>query len=117
MTVDVSTIYLRDVATGESVEAELCDAIEQAQLDDWQTKWQPALLAVLQELARKGPAHLAVAAKLALELGAEDGSGAGPVGLSWVQHCRSGRDARLGAGQPDEGEPRDQPGRQATGLP
>jgi Acetyltransferase (GNAT) domain len=54
MTVDVSTIYLRDVATGESVEAELRDAIEQTQLDDWQTKWQPALLAVLQELARKG---------------------------------------------------------------
>jgi len=54
MTVDVSTIYLLDVETGESVEAELRDAIEQAQLDDWQTKWQPALLTVLQELARKG---------------------------------------------------------------
>jgi GNAT superfamily N-acetyltransferase len=54
MTVEVSTIYLLDVATGDSVEAELRDAIEQAQLDDWQTKWQPALLAVLQELARKG---------------------------------------------------------------
>jgi GNAT superfamily N-acetyltransferase len=54
MTVDVSKIYLRDVATGESVEAELRDAIEQAQLDDWQTKWQPALFAVLQELAVKG---------------------------------------------------------------
>jgi len=54
MTVEVSRIYLLDVATGDSVEAELRDAIEQAQLDDWQTKWQPALLAVLQELARKG---------------------------------------------------------------
>lgn len=52
--VDVSTIYLLDVATGNSVEGELRDAIEQAQLDDWQTKWQPALFAVLQELARKG---------------------------------------------------------------
>lgn len=54
MTVDVSTIHLLDVATGHSVEAELRDAIEQAQLDDWQTKWQPALLAVLQDLARRG---------------------------------------------------------------
>jgi hypothetical protein len=49
-----SLIYLRDVATGEAVEAELRDAIEQAQLDDWQTKWQPALFGVLQTLARKG---------------------------------------------------------------
>ncbi len=54
MTVEVSGIYLLDVATGGSVEAELRDAIEQAQLDDWQTKWQPALLAVLQDLARRG---------------------------------------------------------------
>ncbi|MBA1159213.1 GNAT family N-acetyltransferase [Microvirga mediterraneensis] len=54
MTVQVLTIYLQDVATGDSVEAELRDAIEQAQLDDWQTKWQPELFAVLQELARKG---------------------------------------------------------------
>jgi hypothetical protein len=54
MTVEVSTIYLLDVATGDAVEAELRDGIEQAQLDDWQTKWQPALLAVLQELVRKG---------------------------------------------------------------
>ncbi len=54
MTVEVSTIYLLDVASGEGVEAELCDAIEQAQLDDWQTQWQPALFAVLQDLARRG---------------------------------------------------------------
>lgn len=54
MTAEVSTIYLLDVATGESVEAELRDAIEQAQLVDWQTRWQPALIAVLQELAGKG---------------------------------------------------------------
>lgn len=54
MTVEVSTIYLLDVATGESVEGDLRDAIEDAQLIDWQTKWQPALIAVLQKLARKG---------------------------------------------------------------
>ena len=52
--VEVSTIYLLDVASGEGVEGELRDAIEQAQLDDWQTKWQPVLFGVLQELARKG---------------------------------------------------------------
>lgn len=52
--VEVSTIYLLDVVSGESVEAELRDAIEQAQIDDWQTKWQPALLEVLQNLARRG---------------------------------------------------------------
>lgn len=54
MTVDVSKIFLLDVASGASVEAELRDAIEQAQLDDWQTKWRPALLTVLQEMARRG---------------------------------------------------------------
>lgn len=54
MTVEVSTIYLLDVATGDSIEAELRDAIEQAQIDDWQSNWQSSLLAVLQDLARKG---------------------------------------------------------------
>ncbi|MCU0731656.1 MAG: GNAT family N-acetyltransferase [Hyphomonas sp.] len=54
MTAEVSVIYLLDVATGEGVEGELRDAIQQAQLDDWQKEWQPALLAVLQELARRG---------------------------------------------------------------
>ena len=57
MTIDVSTIYLFDTATGKSVEAELRDAIEQAQLDDWQMKGQPALFAVLQGLAREGVAR------------------------------------------------------------
>jgi hypothetical protein len=54
MTVTRSVIYLQDVATGAAVEAELRDAIEEEQLADWQTKWQPALFAVLQELVRKG---------------------------------------------------------------
>lgn len=54
MTVEVSKIFLLDVASGASVEAELRDAIEQTQLDDWQTKWRPALLTVLQEMARRG---------------------------------------------------------------
>lgn len=51
---DVSTIYLVDVASGQGVEAELRDAIEEAQLADWQTQWQPALIKVLQELRRQG---------------------------------------------------------------
>ena len=54
MTVEVSTIYLLDVATGREVKAELRDAIEQAQLDDWFTQWRPALFDVLRELARRG---------------------------------------------------------------
>jgi GNAT superfamily N-acetyltransferase len=54
MTVEITTIYLLDVGSGDSVESELRDAIEDAQLVDWQTKWQPALIAVLQELARRG---------------------------------------------------------------
>jgi hypothetical protein len=53
MTAETSTIYLLDVAAGTEVEAELRDAIEEAQLVDWQTKWQPALIAVLQELLRQ----------------------------------------------------------------
>jgi hypothetical protein len=53
MTAEASTIYLLDKTAGASVEAELRDAIEEAQLVDWQTKWQPALIVVLQELARQ----------------------------------------------------------------
>ena len=52
--VDVSTIYLLTGDTYEPVEAELRDAIEEAQLVDWQTQWQPALIQTLQELARRG---------------------------------------------------------------
>lgn len=54
MTANVSMIFLLDGATGESVEAELHDAIEQAQIKDWLTKWRPALQEVLQELVRRG---------------------------------------------------------------
>jgi hypothetical protein len=50
MTVEVSTIYLLDVATGGSVEAELRDAIEQTQIDDWAGKWLPAVVAMIQKL-------------------------------------------------------------------
>lgn len=53
MTVEVSTIYLLDVATNKAVEAELRDAIEAQQIVDWQTQWQPALFPILQDLARR----------------------------------------------------------------
>lgn len=49
----VSTIYLLEVATGNAIQAELHDAIQRAHLDDWETQWQPALQAVLKELARR----------------------------------------------------------------
>ena len=52
--VDVSTIHLLDVAADQPIEAELRDAIEQLQLDDWNNVWRPALNAVLIELIRQG---------------------------------------------------------------
>lgn len=50
----VSPIFLLDVASGTGIEAELLDAIEEAQLVDWQTQWQPALHRTLQALVRQG---------------------------------------------------------------
>ena len=56
MTVEVSKVYLLDVATGDGVEAELRDAIEQVQIDDWAKHWIPAILAAIQDLvARQVP--------------------------------------------------------------
>lgn len=52
--VEVSTIYLLEVASGAGVEAELRDAIDTAQLQDWKAHWQPALFAILQEMDRQG---------------------------------------------------------------
>ena len=53
---EVSSIYLLDAATGDAVPAELRDAIEEANLVDWQTQWQPALIGVLRTLADRGVA-------------------------------------------------------------
>ena len=50
MTVAVSKVYLLEDGTGEAVEAELRDAIEQAQIDDWAKHWIPAILAAIQDL-------------------------------------------------------------------
>lgn len=53
MTVDVSTIYLLGVADGQPVEAELRDAIEQAQLDDWEQHWRPLVNSRLIDLIKR----------------------------------------------------------------
>lgn len=51
---DVSPVYLLDVAAGEAVEAELRDAIEEAQLADWEALWRPALDAAIQRIHAAG---------------------------------------------------------------
>lgn len=48
--VETSWIYLLETTSGQGVEAELRDAIESAQLQDWKAHWQPALMAILQEM-------------------------------------------------------------------
>jgi hypothetical protein len=50
----VSTIYLLEVASRIQVAAELRDAIEEANLADWHTKWLPALIEILHDLVKKG---------------------------------------------------------------
>lgn len=59
MTIDISVVYLWHAASGQSVEAELRDAIEETQLVDWQAKWWPVLTSALRELAGHGvpPEH------------------------------------------------------------
>lgn len=49
-----SIIYLQDVATDQPVQGILQDAIEEAQLVDWELRWQPAMVAILQKLAQDG---------------------------------------------------------------
>lgn len=52
--VEVSSIFLLDGASSDPIAAELRDAIEEAQLVDWQTQWQPAMIEVLRDLAKRG---------------------------------------------------------------
>lgn len=54
MSSSVSRVYLLESATGNAAEAELRDSIEDAQLVDWETQWQPSLLEILQGLAQTG---------------------------------------------------------------
>jgi GNAT superfamily N-acetyltransferase len=51
---EVSAIFLLDGMSGEAVDAELRDAIEEAQLIDWQTRWQPAMIETLRTLSDQG---------------------------------------------------------------
>jgi len=54
MTAEISTIHLLEVASNSGVEAELRDAIEDAQLTDWRTHWLPALRTVHEQLIKRG---------------------------------------------------------------
>ena len=49
---EVSSIYLRDGATGESIRAELWDGIEEQHLSHWSNVWRPALREALEGLKR-----------------------------------------------------------------
>jgi hypothetical protein len=54
MSVTVSQIWLVDAKTGEPVEAELRDVIEEAQLADWENLWCPSLDAAVRRLHSEG---------------------------------------------------------------
>src|SRR6516164_9735889 len=54
MTVTVSSVFLLNVASGQSVAAELWDAITEKQLTDWEGEWLPELFKSLQRLRRAG---------------------------------------------------------------
>jgi hypothetical protein len=47
---NVSPIYLREVATGKAVAASLCDEIIDEHLEMWDTTWRPAMNAHCQKL-------------------------------------------------------------------
>jgi len=54
MTVQVSEISLLNRQSGQSAQAELRDAIDEQQLLDWMTRWQPFTADVLRDLAARG---------------------------------------------------------------
>lgn len=54
MTHEVSSVYLRKIATNEVVDAELWDTINDTQLADWETEWVPELFKGLQRMKRAG---------------------------------------------------------------
>src|SRR6202035_4382106 len=54
MTVQVSEISLKERSTGGAVRAELRDAIEEQQLLDWLTAWQPLIRSVVLGLNARG---------------------------------------------------------------
>jgi len=54
MTATASLIYLLDVQANAAVDAELRDAIEEAQLADWEALWRPALDDAIRRLHASG---------------------------------------------------------------
>ena len=54
MSVTVSPVYLLAVESDAAVEAELRDAIEEAQLADWEALWRPALDDAIRRLHAAG---------------------------------------------------------------
>jgi hypothetical protein len=50
------SIVLDEVRTGLSVPADLLDRITQAQLDDWQREWLPAMSGILKDMRAAGAA-------------------------------------------------------------
>ena len=51
---EVTPVFLVEASSGEPIEAELRDAIEEQQLLDWQFQWQPALIEYLKRLVAAG---------------------------------------------------------------
>lgn len=54
MTVTVSAVYLLDASANAAAPAELLDAIEEAQLADWEALWRPALDDAIKRLHAAG---------------------------------------------------------------
>lgn len=54
MTMDISAAFLLEHVTGQTVEAELWDAITEQQLVHWEDDWMPALRDVVDRMKAAG---------------------------------------------------------------
>lgn len=54
MSVDISTAFLLDIATGDMVEAELWDALTELQLEHWEDVWSPIQREVVERMKAAG---------------------------------------------------------------
>ena len=54
MSIDISPVFLFEVATAQAVPSELWDAITEQQLVDWEDAWKPALDDAVQRLKAAG---------------------------------------------------------------
>jgi hypothetical protein len=84
MTITVSPIFLFNAERGEPEAAELWDGITDQQLGDWEGEWLPVQGS--SETPSRRRRETPLAAKSALELAQENGSVAGNVGPSGIQH-------------------------------